>query len=132
MEKHSDKCYDYVSGTLKDMDYTPRCRRLSEFLFALNEVFCRIFQGQGETFYAVLLYIGPAENADKYKYEIKFVNEDDTEGVAVMHLTRSFNENLDDVFKSGNCGKLHYDVVQRLETRQRRVKYKIEIFRVGA
>ena len=104
---------------------------LSRFVFALNEVFFLRFQANSDTLYAVLMYIGPAENAAKYKYKVKFVNKDDTESVTVMHLTRSFDENLDVVFKSGNCVKLHYDVVSRLETKERVLRYKTVIFRVG-
>jgi len=81
--------------------------------------------------YAVLLYVGPSENAAKYKYKVEFVNADNTEGVTVMHLTRSFDENLDDIFKAGNCGKVHYDVVSRLRNKEGRLKFKTEIFRVG-
>jgi hypothetical protein len=44
-------------------------------------------------------YIVPRENAAKYKYRVKLVNKDNTESVTEMHLTRSFDENLDDVFK---------------------------------
>jgi hypothetical protein len=104
---------------------------LSQFVFALNEFFFFRFQANNDTLYTVLLYIGPAENAAKYKYKVEFVNKDNTEGVTVMHLTRSFDENLDDIFRSGNCGKLHYDVVKRLESEDGRVKFKTEIFRVG-
>jgi TPP-dependent pyruvate/acetoin dehydrogenase alpha subunit len=51
----------------------------------------------------VVQYIGPPENADIYKYKVKFVNNDKTEGVSVMHLIRSFDENTEDIFKSGYC-----------------------------
>jgi mRNA-degrading endonuclease RelE of RelBE toxin-antitoxin system len=46
-----------------------------------------------------------------------------------MHLTRSFNENLDDVFKSENCWKLHFDVVGRLQTQKGDMKFKLEILK---
>ena len=62
---------------------------------------------------------------------MEFVNNDDTESVTVMHLTRSFNEDLDNILKSGNCVKLHYDVVSRLENKERVLKYKTAIFPVG-
>jgi hypothetical protein len=104
---------------------------LSQFVFALNEVFFLRFQAHNDTLYAVLLYVGPAENAAKYKYKVKFVNKDETEGVTVMHLTRRFDEDLAEIFKSRNCGKLHYDVVSRLATKERGLMFKTKIFRVG-
>jgi hypothetical protein len=104
---------------------------LSQFVLALNEVFFLRFQANGDILYAVLLYIGPAENAARYKYKVEFVNKDYMEGVTVMHLTRSFDENLYDIFKSGNCGMVNYDVVSRLVSKEGGLKFKAEIFRVG-
>jgi len=69
-------------------------------------------------FYVVVQYIGPPENAAKYQYRVKLVNKENTEGVTKMHLTRSFDENLEDVFKSGNCWKLHFDVVNGVKLRR--------------
>jgi hypothetical protein len=48
-----------------------------------------------------------------------------------MHLTRSSGENLDDIFMSGNCGKLRYDEVNRLTTQEAYVKFKVEILKFG-
>jgi hypothetical protein len=78
-----------------------------------------------------VLYIGPPENAAKYKYKFKFVNKDDTEGVTIMHVTRRFTENMNDIFRSGNCGKLHFDVVSRLRNEKGSLKYKMTIRKVG-
>ena len=131
MEEHRGVCYEYVGGKFRFLLNIEPHMILSQFVFALNEVFFLRFQFTDDILFAVMLYIGPAENAAKYKYEVKFVNEDDTEGVTVMYLTRSFDENLDDIFNAGNCGKVHYDVVRRLETKESGLKFKADIFRVG-
>jgi len=131
MEEHRGDCYEYVDGMYRVLKNIAAPMSLSQFVFALNEIFLFRLQVNNDTLYAVLLYIGPAENAAKYKYKIEFVNKDDTEGVTVMHLTRSFDEKLDDLFKSGNCGKLHYDVVRRLTDEMSKLRFKIEILRVG-
>jgi E3 ubiquitin-protein ligase SIAH1 len=126
-EQHHDLCCDYVEGKfryVKDINI-PAC--VSDFIFALNEVFYVRFEGRSNTFYAVLQYIGPAENAAKYRYKVEFVNKDKTEGLTVMHLTRSFAENLGDIFKSGNCGKLQFDRLSRLGDGRSRVRYTMEI-----
>jgi hypothetical protein len=130
-EKHRGDCYEYVVGKYRVLKNIAAPMSLSQFVFALNEVFFFRFQATRDTFYAVLLYIGPLDNAAKYKYKVEFVNKDDTEGVTVMHLTRRFDEKLDDIFKSGNCGKLHYGVVSRLTDEMSKLKFKIEILRVG-
>ena len=43
-------------------------------------------------------YIGPAENAAKFKYKVVCVNKDDMESVSLMYLTRCGDENLRDVY----------------------------------
>jgi E3 ubiquitin-protein ligase SIAH1 len=131
MEKHRGECYEYVDGKFRVLRNIEPCMILSQFVLALNEVFFLTFQANNDTLYAVLLYVGPSENAAKYKYKVKFVNKDETEGVTVMHLTRSFDENLNEIFKSGDCGKLHYDVVRRLETKEGGLKFKTKIFQVA-
>ena len=81
-------------------------------------------------FKVVVQYIGPPDRTSKYKYTVRFVNENNTEGVTVIILTGSFLEDLDEIFNSGNCGKLHYDVVSRLTAKESVLKFKLEIFRV--
>jgi hypothetical protein len=61
---------------------------------------------------------------------VEFVNKDCTEGVTVMYLNRSAGEDLSDIFRSGKCGKLHYDVVFRLMDQEGDLNGKIEIIRV--
>ena len=130
-ENHLEKCCEYVEGDFKfiyklTFDLKDFC-----FIFAYNEIFFSLFQLIDRMFYAVLLYVGPAENAAKYKYKVEFVNEDDTEGVTVMNLTRSSDEDLDDVFSSGKCVMLPYDVVRRLKDEEGTLKWKLEIIRIG-
>nr|AGM32464.1 E3 ubiquitin-protein ligase siah-1 [Coptotermes formosanus] len=111
-EQHRDLCCDYVEGESKVLN-TPMC--VSQFVFASDEVFYFRFQDSSNTLYGVVQYIGPAENAAKYKYKVEFVNTDNTEGATVMHLSSSFAENFDDIFRSGNCGKLQIDRLSRLK-----------------
>jgi len=101
------------------------------FISTHNEIFCPSFVENENIFHVVVRYIGPAENAAKYKYRVEFVNKDNTEGVTVMHLTRSADEDLDDIYRSGNCGKLHYDVLFRLRDEEVYQNFKVEIIRVG-
>jgi hypothetical protein len=129
-ENHLEKCCEYVEGDFKFLYKLTSCMKCFCFIFAYNEVFVSLFQEKDNIFYAVLLYVGLPENAAKYKYKVEFVNEDNTEGVTVMQLAGSSNENLDNIFKFGNCVKQHYDVVRRLETVEGDLKYKTEIFRV--
>jgi hypothetical protein len=130
-ENHLDECCEYIEGDFKFLYGLNTQTKFFYFIFACNEIFFSVFEEKDNTFYAAVLYVGPAENAAKYKYKVEFVNKDDTEGVTIMHLTRSSGENLDDVYKSGKCGKLHYDVVSRLKDEKGNVKFKLEINIVG-
>jgi hypothetical protein len=130
-ENHLEERCEYVEGDFKFLYKLTSHVKYCCFTFAYNEVFFSLFQEKDNIFYAVLLYVGPPENAAKYKYKVEFVNKDDTEGVTVMHLTGSFDENLDDVYSSGECGKLRYDVVSRLRDEEGKVKFKLEIIKVG-
>ena len=130
-ESHLEECCEYVEGDFKFLYKLTSGMECFCFIFAHNEVFYSLFQEKDNIFYAVLLYVGPAENATKYKYKVEFVNKDDTEGISVMHLTRSSDENLGNLYKSCNCGNLYYDVVRRLKDEEGNLKFKMEIIRIG-
>ena len=130
-ENHFEGCCEYVEGDVKFIYNLTAGLSFYCFLFAHNEIFFPLFQERDNIFYAVVLCVGPAEFAAKYKYRVEFINNDNTEGVTVMHLTRSSDENLVDIHRSGLCGKLHFDVVSRLADKMTKLKYKIEILKVG-
>jgi hypothetical protein len=130
-EEHLDQCYDYVEANLTAVIGFATAAANKRFVFAYNEVFFRSFPERDGTFYAVLLYVGPPENAAKYKYKFEFVNKDKTEGVTILHVTRSYTENFDDILRSGNCGKLHSDVVSRLRNEEGNLKYMMTIRKIG-
>jgi hypothetical protein len=132
MEKHPGDCYGNVDGEIRNLKHISARMCVCQFVFALNEVFFLRFQAKIDNIlYAVVQYIGPPENATNYKYKVTFVNKDNTEDVTVMHLTRSFNEGCHEIFRSGNCGKLHFNVVSRLATKDDGLKFKIKMFQVG-
>jgi RING-finger-containing E3 ubiquitin ligase len=130
-KQHGDKCCDYA----EEIVWTVKCFHAVvfyyQFLFAFDEVFFQRFVKKGDTFYPSVHYIGHAENAAKYKYRVEFFNKDNTEGVTVMHLTRSFKNKMENFLSTDNCSKLHYDVVSRLKNEVGDLNYKIEICRVG-
>jgi hypothetical protein len=129
-ENHLEVCCEYVEGDFKYICYL-NDMKFFRFIFAYNEIFFSLFLEKDSVFYADLQYVGPSENAAKYKYKVEFVNKDDTEGVTVMHLTRSAGDNLNEFYRSSKCAKLHYDVVNRLRDEQGYLKFKLEIIRVG-
>ena len=131
MENHLEMCVDYGGVESRHFLNFFLRTRFNKFVFLCDELFSCQFCERNGMIFVVVQYIGPPKNAAKYKYEVKFINKDNTEGVTVMHLTRSFDENVDDIFTSGNCGKLHCDVVNRLKARDTYIKFKLEILAVG-
>jgi len=131
MEKHLEMCLDYGEVESRSLHEHGTSAWFHKFVFVYDEVFFRAFDVRNGVFYVVVQYISPPDNAAKYKYKVKFVNKNNTEGITVMHLTRSFLEHVSDNFNSGNCGKLHYDVVSRLTNQHGDLKFKLEICRVG-
>ena len=129
-ENHPGHCREYVEGDFKFNHKLTTNKNWFCFIFAYNEIFFSSFRVGKNIFYAVLRYVGPAENAAKYKYRVEFINKDSTEGVTVMHLTRRCNENLRDVCRSGKCVKLHYDVVKHF-MKKSSLRFKLDIIRVG-
>jgi hypothetical protein len=77
----------------------------------LGEVFMRRAQIRNENFYLVVMYIGPQKNASKYKYSFTISRKNSVENISICQKTRSFLESCDDIYRSRNCVKLHYDVV---------------------
>jgi hypothetical protein len=112
--KHRKECCKYIEGDFKLLYGLNTKTRLYNFIFALNEIFCSLFEEKNKIFYAAVLYVGPAENAAKYKYKMVFLDKDGTESITIMHLTSRYDLYLNDIYKSGNCVKLLYDEVSHL------------------
>ena len=131
LEKHLELCVDYGEVESRTLHAFSTLCGFHKFVFVYDEVFFRTAGMMEDKFCVAVQYIGPPENAAKYQYRVKLVNKDNTEGVTEMHLTGSFYENLDDVFKSENSWKLHFDVVSRLQTQEGDLKFKLEILKVS-
>jgi hypothetical protein len=130
MEKHLDMCVDYGEVESRTLHAFSNLCGFDKFVFVYDEVFFRTVDVMDDMLCVAVLYIGQPENAAKYQYKVKFFDKDNTEGVTMMHLTRSFDENLDEVFTSENCGKLHFDVEDRPETWFDNLKFKLKILKV--
>jgi hypothetical protein len=104
-------------------------RRYSYIIFAYDEIFYKHFSVKNGNFWGVLQYIGPKENAAKFRYKIVFDSNDDSGSITVCHVTRSFEESMDDIRGTGKCIKLHYDVVKNFVNAKNNLKFHMEIFR---
>ena len=129
VEKHLEMCIDYGEVESKTLHAFSALWGFHKFVFAYDEVFFRTAGMMNDTFCVAVQYIGPPENAAKYKYKVKSVKKNNMDGVTVVHFTSSFDEDLDDIFNSENCGKLHFDDVNCPETQEGDLKFKLEILK---
>jgi hypothetical protein len=111
IEKH-DKIRAHKSGKFSTpfTNVTPQAS-YSLVISALGAVFMRKTEIRDHNFYLVVLYIGPPENSSKFKYSFRINKKNSVENISICQRTRSFTENCDDIYRSRNCIKLHYDVV---------------------
>lgn len=86
--------------------------RYCKVIYALGEIFYQQFDVSGQNFYFVVQYVGPEEEASKFKYEIKLKSLCGAEKIQVTQVTQSIKVNIHDIRQSGKCIKLHYDVVK--------------------
>ena len=130
-EEHKEQCLEYSGRhSLVLCGIKPSCGYF-RVIFAHNEIFYRHFQIRDGALFATLQYIGPVENASKFRFKVIFVNKSNTECITFSQVTRSISENLDDIFSSGNCVKVHYDIATRFANENNDLFIAMEIFKVS-
>lgn len=80
-------------------------------LFALGEVFFYFSTLQGDMFYVCILYVGSREKAKDFSYGIKLANPERQQYVSMTQRTRSFLEDIQDIFVNTNCPGFRYNFV---------------------
>jgi hypothetical protein len=80
-------------------------------LFALGEVFLYFSKVKDGVFYTCILYVGPKERAKRFVYRITITTTDRNESASMCLVTRSFIEDIRDIFENGNCAFFHYNFV---------------------
>ena len=126
---HKELCEDYNAQHLLFLPFSSASFSC-KFLFAYDEIFCyRLLINLG-IMYVVLHYVGPTENELKYQYKVMVMNKEDTEGVVVTQLARSFTETeVDDSFPR-NCLKLHHDLTEPFRNEKGELPVLLKILRV--
>jgi hypothetical protein len=97
-----------ISGVTPAAKYSKVIRVYSDVFYICCEI-------QNGILYAVLQYIGPAEEAAKYQYKVELFNKERTESLTDTHLVRSLHEDLNEVHNTGKCVKLCPDQFNRLK-----------------
>jgi hypothetical protein len=101
-----------------------------KLIFAYDDVFYSCCEIKNGIFYSVLQYIGPAADAAKYQYKLRFFNKERTESLAITLLARSLDEDLSEIHNSGNCVKLYPAQFSRFVNERRELAFSMEIITV--
>jgi hypothetical protein len=113
-------------GAFQISGVTPATKHC-KIIFAYNVVFYSRSEIKNGIFYSVLQYIGPAADAAKYQYKLQFFNKERTESLAITLLARSLDEDLSEVYNSGNCVKLYPEVFNRFVNGGSELEFSMEI-----
>jgi len=101
------------------------------FIFINNDIFCSRSTITNGIFYSELLYIGPAADAAKYKYNLGFWNKERMESLTITLLVRSCYEDMSEVLNPGDCVKLYPEQFSRFANERGELKFRVEIITVG-
>ena len=71
-EDHLRKCDEYHGPKLYHFPLAS-FQYVFFFIFAYSEIFCSLCLQKDKILSAVLLYVGPTENASKFKYKFRFL-----------------------------------------------------------
>jgi hypothetical protein len=98
-------------------------------IFAFEQVFLQKSKLQDCKFYSALQYIGPKENATRFRYEFELATRRGHQRVIVGNLVHSQSDDFISVFRAANCVRLDYDVIKRFMYEDK-LPYKLRLYRI--
>jgi hypothetical protein len=113
------------TSVLNNVSLTPG---YSLVIFAFEEVFLQKSRLHDGKFCSSVQYIGPEENAAKYRYEFQLTTGREHQKLIVGHLVHSNAEDLQSVNRGGNCVRLDYDVIKRFMYEDK-LPYKLRLYK---
>lgn len=113
------------TSVLNDVSSTPG---YSLVILAFDQVFLQKSRLHGGKFYSTVQYIGPKEEAAKYRYEFKLSTGSEHQKLIVGHLVHSNTEDLQRVSRAGNCVRLDHDVIKRFMYEDK-LPYKLRLYK---
>ena len=125
-QAHPSMCKEYYGrfqGSIHISGVTPDTGR-DIFIFVGNDIFCSRSKITNDLFYSVLLYIGPAADAVKYRCKLELFNKENKEALTVTRLARSVNEDLSE----DHCVKIAPYQLNCFRNENNEVDFSMEIF----
>ncbi|XP_023721054.1 E3 ubiquitin-protein ligase sina isoform X2 [Cryptotermes secundus] len=106
------------------------CPYEPEVIFAFGKVF--LYQQRLHTikrvFYIVVQYVGPEEEASRFKYEVELRSGSGAQKMTVIgNVTLHYYQDINAVYEAGNCVTLDYDVVKNVA--EDKLIYSVKVFK---
>jgi hypothetical protein len=98
-------------------------------IFAFEQVFLQRSRLQGSRFYCALQYIGPKENAAKFRYEFELSTRRGHHKLIVGNLVHSQSHDFSSVTKTADCVRLDYEVIKRFISDDK-MTFKLRLYRI--
>jgi E3 ubiquitin-protein ligase SIAH1 len=98
-------------------------------IFAFEQVFLQKSRLQDSRFFSALQYIGPRQNAAKFRFEFELSTRRDHQKVIVGNLVHSQSHDFTSVTKNADCVRLDYDVIKRFMYEDK-LPYKLRLYRI--
>jgi hypothetical protein len=111
---------------LNDVSSTPG---YSMVIFAFGQVFLQKCRMQDCQFYSAVQYIGPKENASKYRFEFELSTSNGHHKVLVGDLVTSDSEDMQSVRRAGRCVMLDHNVIKCFMYEDK-LPYKLRLYEV--
>ncbi|PSN42357.1 hypothetical protein C0J52_08511 [Blattella germanica] len=103
--------------------------KYGKIILAFREMFSQQFQVHGTDFFFVVQFVGPEQKASEFKYKITFKFPADGEEIAFTRDTKSVNVSVEDIWQSGECIKLDYNIVKHFIDSENNLSFGLEIWR---
>jgi hypothetical protein len=104
---------------------------MSKALVVFGELFYAVWKVLEGDFCCTVIYVGPESNSSKFSFRFTITAKNKIETISTCLITRSYNENVDEVLKPGNCIAIHYDTVEKFFAGENKLPFQLEISRLG-
>lgn len=104
---------------------------MSKALVVFGELFYAVWKVLEGDFCCTVIYVGPESNSSKFSFRFTITARNKIETISTRLITRSYNENVDEVLKPGNCIAIHYDTIEKFFAGENKLPFQLEISRLG-
>jgi hypothetical protein len=104
---------------------------MSKAIIVFGELFYAVWKVIEGDFRCTVLYVGPENNSSEFSFRFTITARNKIETISTCLITRSYNEDLDDVLKPGNCIAIHYDTIEKFFAGENKLPFQLEISRLS-